>query len=148
MRLPAIIFCISLCFGCSSPQDTEAEKQAISDAARAFSKAYVDRDLEKQMSYYTQDVVIIPGNRPMISGIDAVTRYWDIPASLNVLEHRTISTKLEIEGNLASDFGIYEGVSVRNNDTTAFRGQYVITWRKELDGQWRMAVDMWSPLRN
>lgn len=128
--------------------DEAGEKVQIQKAASAFSQAYINHDLEEQMSYYTQDAVIIPGNRPMIRGIEAVTRYWDIPDDIKVMEHRSISSKLEIHGLLASDCGIYEGVSVRGADTTSFRGQYVITWRKETDGQWRMAVDMWSPLRN
>ncbi|GAB5526781.1 MAG: hypothetical protein Roseis2KO_46530 [Roseivirga sp.] len=148
MRHFLILSSLFLFFSCEDSTDIEAEKALISQAAKAFSEAYIAGDLTKQMSYYTQDAVIIPGNRPMIQGIDKVTRYWDIPGSIKVLEHRTVSTGLEIDGNLASDFGIYEGVSVNNNDTTAFQGQYVITWRKGEDGQWRMAVDMWSALRN
>lgn len=148
MRLFFVLAGLLFLFSCESSTDIESEKEQISQAAKAFSQAYIDGDLARQMSYYTEDIAIIPGNRPMIQGIEGVTKYWDIPASIKVLEHRTISTQLEIDGNLASDFGIYEGVSVNNNDTTAFRGQYVITWRKGKDGQWRMAVDMWSALRN
>lgn len=148
MRHFFILSSLFLLFSCQDSPDIQAEKALIGKAAQAFSEAYVSGELAEQMSYYTQDAVIIPGNRPMIQGIEKVTRYWDIPASIKVLEHRTVSTNLEIDGNLASDFGIYEGVSVNNNDTTVFRGQYVITWRKGEDGQWRMAVDMWSALRN
>ncbi|MCE7992784.1 MAG: nuclear transport factor 2 family protein [Roseivirga sp.] len=148
MRHFFVLASLFLLFSCENDVNIESEKEQIIQAAKAFSQAYIDGDLAKQMSYYTDDAVIIPGNRPMIQGIDEVTRYWDIPASIKVLEHRINSTQLEVDGNLASDFGIYEGVSVNNNDTTAFRGQYVITWRKGKDGQWRMAVDMWSALRN
>jgi len=133
---------------CSKDQNQADDAAEIAAAAGAFSQAYIDGDLEKQMSFYTQDVMIIAGNRPMIEGIEAVTRYWTPSGNTKVLEHRTISSKLEIKGTLASDYGIYEGRSVRGSDTTSFRGQYVITWRKENDGQWRMAVDMWSALRN
>ena len=143
-----LLIAISFIFLCCSATDEAKEAQQIEAAAKAFSQAYVDGDLEKQMSYYTQDVVIIPGNRPMIEGIEKVTRYWTLPATVKVLEHRSISNRLEIDGRMASDYGIYEGKTLRGSDTTAFRGQYVITWRKELDGQWRMAVDMWSALRN
>lgn len=132
---------------CTVPVDESEETRQISAAAQAFSQAYVDGDLEKQMSFYTEDVVIIPGNRPMIEGIEAVTRYWKLPDDIKVIHHRTISTRLEIEGSLASDYGIYEGRSLRGADTLSTRGQYVITWRKEDDGNWRMAVDMWSALR-
>ena len=132
---------------CTVPVDESEETRQISAAAQAFSQAYIDGDLEKQMSFYTEDVVIIPGNRPMIEGIEAVTRYWKLPDDIKVIHHRTISTRLEIEGRLASDYGLYEGKSLRGADTLSTRGQYVITWRKEDDGNWRMAVDMWSALR-
>ncbi len=124
------------------------EKEAITAAAKAFSKAYVDGDLEAQMKFYTQDAAILPGSRNMIVGIDGVTKYWVTPKTTTILSHKTTSTKLEISGKLASDYGYYQGSSVRNGDTTSFRGQYVIVWRKGDDGKWRMAVDMWSALRN
>lgn len=148
MRQFFVLCSLFFLFSCQENPNVEGEKEQISQAAKAFSQAYIEGDLEKQMTYYTEDAVIIPGNRPMVQGIDGVTRYWDIPATIKVLEHRTVSSSLEISSNLASDFGIYEGVSVNNSDTTAFRGQYVITWRKGEDNKWRMAVDMWSPLRN
>ena len=148
MRHFLLVTVLLFACSCNPGLDQLEDSVAINAAANAFSQAYVDGDLEKQMSYYTEDVVIIPGNRPMIEGIEGVTRYWTLPADTKVLEHRTISNKLEINGTIASDYGIYEGRSVRGSDTTSFRGQYVITWRKENDGQWRMAVDMWSALRN
>lgn len=143
-----LLVALSFIFLSCDKVDEATEARLITEAAKAFSQAYVAGDLEKQMSFYTQDVVIIPGNRPMIEGIEKVTRYWTLPATVEVLEHRTTSNKLEIDGQIASDYGIYEGKTLRGTDTTAFRGQYVITWRKETDGQWRMAVDMWSALRD
>ena len=135
--------------GCSGPSpNEESDKINIMAAAKAFSQAYVDGDLETQMEFYTKDAVILPGARNMIEGIDAVTKYWDIPKDIKVLSHKSTSTRLEIEGNMASDYGYYEGQSVRNNDTTSFRGQYVIVWKKGNDGKWRMAIDMWSALRD
>ena len=148
MRHFFILGVLLLCFSCASQTNQSEEAEKIAAAAKAFSQAYMDGDLEKQMAYYTEDAVIIPGNRPMITGIEGVTRYWKLPVDTKVLSHRTISTKLEIDGNLASDYGTYEGRSINGSDTTSFRGQYVITWRKGADGQWRMAVDMWSALRN
>lgn len=149
MKKIFLLCCVSLCFTCQPNKlDVEKEKEAIMAASNAFSQAYINGNLEKQMSYYTEDVVIISGNRPMIQGKEAVTQYWTLPESVKVLEHRSISSKLEINGNLATDYGIYEGKSLRNGDTTSFRGQYVITWRKEADRQWRMSIDMWASLNN
>ena len=83
----------------------------------------------------------------MIIGKEKVTKFWTLPATVKVLEHASTPVELEINGNMAKDYGYYAGKSVRNGtDTVSFRGQYLITWRKEADGQWRMSADMWSSL--
>lgn len=128
-------------------QNTEEEKEAILAASKAFSQAYIDGNLEEQMSYYTDDVVIMSGGREMIIGKEKVTNYWTLPATVKVLEHASTPAELEIIGDMAKDYGYYKGKSLRNGtDTISFRGQYLITWRKEADGQWRMSADMWSSL--
>lgn len=127
--------------------NTQKEKEAILAASKAFSQAYIDGNLEEQMSYYTDDVVIMSGGREMIIGKEKVTNYWTLPATVKVLEHASTPVELEIIGDMAKDYGYYAGKSVRNGtDTISFRGQYLITWRKEADGQWRMSVDLWSSL--
>ncbi|GHE74656.1 YybH family protein [Roseivirga thermotolerans] len=148
MKRIAFTALLPLLFACSSFQSSyEAELEAIAAASKAFSQAYVAGNLEQQMSFYTQDAVIMPGNREMIRGKEKVTDYWRLPASVRVLEHSATPVQIEFSGNLAKDYGYYQGKSVRNNtDTISFRGQYLIIWRKEADGQWRMSADMWSPL--
>lgn len=143
--LALIIFAV---FSCQSePQNTEQEKEAILTASKAFSQAYISGDLEEQMSYYTDDAVIMSGSREMIIGKEKVTNYWTLPATVKVLEHAATPVELEIIGEMAKDYGYYAGKSLRNGtDTISFRGQYLITWRKEADGQWRMSADMWSSL--
>lgn len=135
-------------FSCQPrPQNTEQEKEAILTASKAFSQAYINGDLEEQMSYYTDDAVIMSGSREMIIGKEKVTNYWTLPATVKVLEHAATPIELEIIGDMAKDYGYYAGKSLRNGtDTISFRGQYLITWRKEADGQWRMSADMWSSL--
>ena len=148
-RLLSFLFIVSALIGCTiSASEQTNDAQEIANAAKAFSQAYVDGDLEAQMKFYTDDAVILPGTRDMIKGIEGVTKYWDIPNTVNVLSHKSTPTKIEISGNMASDYGYYEGTTIRGSDTTSFRGQYVIVWRKGTDHKWRMAVDMWSGLRD
>jgi len=149
-RFLTFILITSLVFGCTQPEENNIEEArlAISNAAKAFSQAYIDGDLEAQMEFYTEDAVILPGTRNMVEGIEKITNYWDIPESIKVLKHKSTPVKLEVSGSMASDYGYYEGVSVNNGDTVNFRGQYVIVWKKGEDGKWRMAVDMWAALNN
>ena len=126
-----------------SKVDVSKEIEAIKLVSKAFSQAYVDGDLEKQMGFYTDDVVNIVGGNRIIEGKQAVTNYWTRPESSVVLEHSTTPNQIVVEGNTAFDYGVYQGKSLRNKDTTSFSGQYLITWRK-VDGEWKMSSDMWA----
>lgn len=147
-RILLLTLAASLFFSCqSTPENLEEEKEAILNVSKAFSQAYIDGNLEEQMSYYTDDAVIMSGGREMIIGKEKVTNYWTLPPTIKVLEHASTPVELEIIGDMAKDYGYYEGKSLRNGtDTISFRGQYLITWRKETDGEWRMSADMWSSL--
>ncbi|KYG82431.1 YybH family protein [Roseivirga echinicomitans] len=149
MKYTFLFALISIFSACSSPvENIEQETKAILEASKAFSQAYMDKDLEKQMTYYTDDIVNIPGNRPMLIGKEAVANYWRQSGNAKVIAHKSTPSELEIIGNMAKDYGYYEGRSVRDGDTTSFRGHYLITWKKGDDGQWRMSADMWAGLND
>ena len=123
-------------------------KAAIAQAAKDFSQAYVDGDIDKLMSFYTADAAILPGNLDIIDNRDSIRGLWVLRPGLDILSHKSTSKRLEIEGDMASDYGYYEGQSVmEGKEPQNFFGKYVIVWKKEADGQWRMAVDMWSGVR-
>ena len=150
MKRILFFICPGLLFlGCQSQNiDLEEEREAIIKTSKAFSQAYIDGDLEKQMSFYTDDVVNISGGNPLIIGIEDVTNYWRLPESVKILEHASVPQEIEIIGKMAKDYGHYRGRSIRNKDTVSFSGNYLITWRKGDDGQWRMSADMWTPKNN
>ena len=122
------------------------EIEAIKAASKAFSQAYVEGDLKKQMSFYTIDVVNIVGSQRIIEGKTAVTKYWTLPKTRRILEHKSIPQRIVVEGNTAFDYGIYQGKALNNRDTSSFTGQYLITWRKVAD-HWKMSSDMWASKR-
>lgn len=142
VRLAVLVLLVSSC----KPEreiDVSQEIDAIKLISKAFSQAYVDGDLEEQMSFYTADVVNIVGGNRIIEGKQEVTNYWTRPESSVVLEHSTNPNRIIVEGNTAFDYGVYQGKSLRNKDTISFSGQYLITWRKVND-EWKMSSDMWA----
>ncbi len=135
--------------GCqTNNHDIDLERDAIINASKAFSQAYLDGNLEDQMSYYTDDIVNISRGNPLIIGKESVSNYWRLPESVKIPEHASIPQEIEIIGKMAKDYGQYKGKRIRNNDTISFSGNYLITWRKCDDGLWRMSADMWSPKNN
>ncbi|MEM1056610.1 MAG: DUF4440 domain-containing protein [Bacteroidota bacterium] len=123
----------------------EADVTAILAQARAFSVAYVAGDTDTVLSIYAEDGIAAPGGRDFIRGREALRGYWQVRPGVTIREHRLLPEELWIDGDLAYDWGYYEGVSQREGaEPSAFRGKYLVVWQRDADGVWRMANDMWN----
>ncbi|MEM0963629.1 MAG: DUF4440 domain-containing protein [Bacteroidota bacterium] len=124
-----------------------ADVQAIVAQARAFSAAYVAGDTEALLEVYAEDGIAAPGGRDFIRGREALREFWQARPDVSIREHRLRPNELWVSGDLAYDWGIYEGVSQREGaEPEAFRGKYLVVWQRDADGMWRMANDMWNSL--
>ena len=122
----------------------EAETAAIAAQSARFSRAYVDEDIETLVSIYAEDGVAGPSGRDFIRGREALRRYWAVPEGTDVVSHRAVPEEIVVDGRFAYDWGHYSGAMRRDGETRSFRGKYLIVWRKDEDGMWRMVQDMWS----
>src|SRR5437867_13051627 len=55
--------------------DTKAE-QALRDADAAWSKAAASKDLEKTVSYYSADAIVLPPNAPIATTKEEIKKIW------------------------------------------------------------------------
>ncbi|TNE60968.1 MAG: DUF4440 domain-containing protein [Alphaproteobacteria bacterium] len=128
--------------------DEQADQRAIADQARAMSEAIIAGNTEAIVNLYTKDAVIVPGGRAPMAG-DDLRAWWTPRPGVKTTHHKTTPLEVHIEGNMASDYGAYEGGGVRADGTEfSFKGVYTIIWRRGSDGVWRMYVDMWHPVKD
>src|SRR5687768_18498501 len=80
-----------------------SDRAAIEELGRQFSAAYMRGDAATMASLYTPDAVIFPGNSEMITGREAIQRYWTLPAGQRVTHHRATPTDIRIDGSHAYD---------------------------------------------
>ena len=138
--------------GCTGPASTThaddpAARTAIEAQARRFSQAYMDGDIDTLVGIYTEDGIAAPGGRDFIQGRAALRQYWQLPEGRTVSHHKTTSEELIVSGDYAYDWGYYEGAAgPTGGEQRPFRGKYVIVWRRDADGVWRMLQDMWNSL--
>lgn len=105
------------------------------------------RDLERILSYWTDDAVVLPPGFPAVVGKAALREY--VKASLQIPGFKLTWTSSDVafspDGNLAYMLG-RNAVTMNAQDgkpvTTEGRG--VTIWRREFDGQWRCVVDIWN----
>jgi ketosteroid isomerase-like protein len=144
----AFLLCGSSNFDAAWSQPTSDEKKIIDTLAQIssqFSAAYVKGDIEKLVSFYTDDAVIFPGNSDLIRGKEAIKKYWTLAPGRTVTHHKITAVEIKIMGDFAYDYGYYE-VSGRNNDEAwgPNYGKYLIVWKRGSDGAWKMHLDMWN----
>lgn len=105
------------------------------------------RDVERILSYWTDDAVVLPPGLPTFVGKAALRQY--VESSFQIPGFRIDWTSTEValspDGNLAYMFGRNE-VTMNGSDgnPTTARGRAVTIWRREADGEWRCAVDVWN----
>jgi uncharacterized protein (TIGR02246 family) len=125
--------------------DTEADKAAIGEAAAAFSAAFMRGDVDAMMALYTEDAVIFPGGSDRLQGQEALRQYWTVPPNRTITLHQITSEQVVIEGDMASDHGVYEvHVEQDGEAQDPAYGKYLIVWHRQPNGAWKMHLDMWN----
>ena len=120
---------------------------AILSQSRALSEAYVRGDIDALVAVYAEDGIAAPGGRDFVRGHDALRELWALPEGRIVTRHEAKPVELHVAGDLAYDWGYYEGAVVQDGEVRPpFRGKYLIVWQREADGRWRIVHDMWNSL--
>src|ERR1700720_2097415 len=126
--------------------DTKLE-QALRDIDSQWSAAAAAKDLDKTISYYSDDAIVLPPNEASATTKEAIRNVWkDLLASPGLVVSWK-ATKVEVakSGDLACLSGSYE---ITMNDASGKpvndHGKYVEVWEKQADGKWKCGTDIWN----
>lgn len=121
------------------------EIDAIQRVADNFSSSYIKGDYTAMANFYTDDAVLMSPGQDMIYGKDAIYKFWSRDPTYHQTFHRSKSDKLEIIGNLAIDNGYwYSKAITKGKEGDLYSGKYLIIWKKNDKGEWRMYHDIWN----
>jgi ketosteroid isomerase-like protein len=127
-----------------SGRGSSADIAAIKKTGAEFSQLYMKGDNEAMARIYTEDGVIFPPGRPMISGRKAIAEYWKLGQGVTVVEHQTVADSIIIRGDIAYDYGTFHARTARDGQAgNPGFGKYVIVWRRA-GSQWLMHLDIWN----
>jgi uncharacterized protein (TIGR02246 family) len=142
-----VLGCILLSIPGCSRVNLEAERAAILATDRPWQEAIAARDVERAVSFWADDAVVMPQGQPSLAGKDAIRGF--VVESFKVpgfgLRWETTSVTVAPHGELAyalarttTTFNGPEGKPI------AVRGKAATVWRKGSDGRWLCAVDIWN----
>ena len=130
------------------------EVDLISERARVLRRdaewsalAAEGRDLEGILAYWTDDAVVLAPGLPAVIGKNALREY--VQSSMDIpgfgISWTTTDVTLSADGTLAYMFS-RNAVTMNAPDGTpaTTEGRAVTIWRRESDGEWRCAVDIWN----
>ena len=126
----------------------EHEKsQLLRRDAEWAALALEGRDVDRILSYWTDDAVVLPPGQPAVSGKAALREY--VQRSLQIpgfrISWESTDAYLSPDGHLAYLFS-RNTVTLNAADglpATTY-GRAVTIWRRDAEGEWRCAVDIWN----
>lgn len=145
------IWSLLLAAACATPQaapDTSAaDRSAIDAGHEAFLAGMRANDCNALLAVLTADVVFVPPNTPQANGPDAV-RSWCESTFAQVKTKAVAVSNRDV--TVAGDWGIEHGVfdwtvvPAAGGGDMADQGRFVAIWRRQADGSWKLARDIWN----
>ena len=132
------------------PPDTRAaDEAAIRAADQDFVKCVEAKDLEKCMSMYADDAVLLESSGAAIGKANITKVIQGLIAAPGVkVTVNTSGVLVSRSGDLALDQGTVQVTTTDKAGKPASSTiQYALTWKKAADGSWKIAADTSAPLK-
>jgi len=124
-----------------APTAQAADEKAVRDADAAWSKAAGAKDLDKTVSFYADDAIVLPPNGTAKTTKDAIRALWkDLIGSVTSVSWTATRVEMAKSGDMACLSGTYE---LTMNDGTKDHGKYCEVWEKK-GGTWKCGTDIWN----
>jgi ketosteroid isomerase-like protein len=150
ISLLLLIASFSLSIACSSQSaggTGTADEATLRKLDEEWSKAAGAKDIEKTVSFYSDDAIVLVPNSPLLKTKEQFRTLWTGMFSIPGFTGGWKPTKIEIarSGDLAYITGRYEINEVdAGGKPLTDTGNYLEIWRKQADGNWKCIVDTFS----
>jgi uncharacterized protein (TIGR02246 family) len=130
----------------AAPPDTrKADEAAIRAASADWSKAAQARDLDKFISYYSEDAVLLVDKGAMVKGKNSIRMAWKdaLAPTAPTLTFASSAVEVARSGDIAYEYGTGEFTTAgKKGKPTVEKAKYLTVWKKQADGSWKAAVDI------
>ena len=143
------LFMLVLSTACQTQgtSDTRAaDEAALKKLDDEWSKATGSRDVEKMISYYSDDAMVMLPNIPTLTGKESIRTFWSSMLDSG-FSGGWNATKVEVarSGDLGYVTGSYQfNDNEGSGKSMTDKGRYFAVWKKQADGSWKCVADMFS----
>jgi ketosteroid isomerase-like protein len=147
LSLLLLILPLLFALACRSGDTRAADEATLRKLDDEWSKAAGAKDIEKTVSFYSDDAIVLVPNSPLLKTKDQIRTLWTGMFSIPGFSGGWKPEKIEIarSGDLAYISGRYEINEVDpSGRPLTDTGNYLEIWRKQSDGNWKCVVDTFS----
>ncbi|HEY2963699.1 MAG TPA: DUF4440 domain-containing protein [Pyrinomonadaceae bacterium] len=151
-RISLVLLLIVLVVSSACQTQTVADTRAADEATlknldAEWSKAAGAKDVDKTVSYYSDDALVMPPNSPVLTGKEPIRAIWKGMLSAPGFAGGWKSTKVEVAHS--SDLGYVTGSYEMTENgpggkPMTDKGKFLEVWKKQADGSWKCVADMFS----
>jgi uncharacterized protein (TIGR02246 family) len=137
-----------------APQASAAKAESLEDVRRAidqgnaqWSEGWAQRDAAKVAALFAEDGVQLSGSGKIITGPKEIAeRQKAAMMGVDPGVKVTVTTKnVWLVGDTAYETGQYRYEYTEKGTPGVDEGQYVVVWKRQKDGAWKLAMDMGLP---
>jgi ketosteroid isomerase-like protein len=130
---------VSACGGPKQQEFTRADAEAIKKNIAEFTAAFNNKELDKVIEFYVDNSVLMPPNKPLLRGRDALKSYYSAEVARG---GQLTMDAVEVQGHgpLAYVAGTY---SITYTGGDRDRGKYLRVLRL-MNHSWRLEKTIWS----
>ena len=136
LTLLALFLMVTACS--QAPQS--ADPSVITSRSDTWDAALNAQDVDALVELYTTDARLMPPNDETMSGHDAVRSMFGGMIDAGMSGELT-TVEAMVSGDIGYRVGIFE---LQSGDDVVDTGKFMETWRRDKDGQWRIANDIWN----
>jgi uncharacterized protein (TIGR02246 family) len=124
------------------------EAQAAIEAANAkFSEAFARGDAKALSAMYTSDAIALPPDSEMIRGNEAIGEFWKATRDSGVRGAALTTVEVGRSGDVAYEVGkVSLTIQPAGKEPTTAVAKYVVVWKRQADGSWKLHRDIWNSL--
>jgi uncharacterized protein (TIGR02246 family) len=142
----ALAACSSPSSQSGQPADTRAaDADAIRAADAEWGKAMQAKDVDKSISFYAEDAILLGDKAPAMTGRENIRKEFQTMLSQpsGTVAFTNAGVEVARSGDIAWDYGTYKYAGIdKSGKPMSVTGKYLTVWKKQSDGTWKAVGDM------
>ena len=130
-----------------TPEPPVVIERALGELDKAWSDAAAAKDVDKVVSYYAGNALVLPSNAAAATTKEAIRAIWKdmLTTPGTKISWKPFKIETAQSGELAYITGTYQmTMNDAKGKPAKENGKYVEIFKKQTDGSWKVIVDIWN----